>query len=182
MEEQQEMAANAREVVLSKLQDTLRVRMEQRRKEGAGGGATGARLLSRVIDELFEEWDKDGNNLITREELTRGLNKLGIYLSATRELFRLADPDHSKSIDPAEFRAFLSDLQTLADEPELLSRQAMPTVQLTSKAEEREHPRVDDCGLLAACAAASSGGGGGGGGDSRRVGEARRAASMSSVV
>ncbi|CAN0298684.1 unnamed protein product [Ectocarpus sp. 12 AP-2014] len=147
------------------------------------------------MDELFEEWDKDGNKLISREELTRGLNKLGVYLSATqaRELFRLADPDHSKSIDPAEFRAFLSDLQTLADEPELLSRQAMLTVRLTSKvtlrlqrraiAEEREHPRVDDCGLLAACAAAGGGGGGGGGGGvSRRVGETRRAASMSSVV
>ncbi|CAM9675843.1 unnamed protein product, partial [Ectocarpus sp. 8 AP-2014] len=159
---------------------------------GAGAGATGARLLSLVMDEVFEEWDKDGNNLITREELTRGLNKLGVYLSATqtRELFRLADPDHSKSIDPAEFRAFLSDLQTLADEPELLSRQAMLTVQINSKvtlrlqrraiAEEREHPRVDDCGLLAACAAADSGGGGGG--VARRVGETRRAASMSSVV
>ncbi|CBN79536.1 similar to PLCeta2 [Ectocarpus siliculosus] len=136
------------------------------------------------MDELFEEWDKDGNNLITREELTRGLNKLGVYLSATqtRELFRLADPDHSKSIGPAEFRAFLSDLQTLADEPELLSRQVTLRLQRRAIAEEREHPRVDDCGLLAACAAADGGGGGGGGGVARRVGETRRAASMSSVV
>ena len=39
-----------------------------------------------------------------------------------RELFRLADPDHSKSIDPAEFRAFLSDLQNLENEPDQLSR------------------------------------------------------------
>ncbi|CAN0136988.1 unnamed protein product, partial [Ectocarpus fasciculatus] len=153
--------------------------------QGAGAGVTGARLLSLVMDDLFKEWDKDGNKLITRDELTRGLNKLGIYLSAiqARELFRLADPDHSKSIDPAEFRTFLSDLQTLADEPELLSRQAVFTLRLQRRtmAEEREHPRVDDCGLLAACAAAGGGGGGGGGGV-RRVGETRRAASMSSVV
>ncbi len=54
-----------------------------------------------------------------------------------KELFRLADPDHSKSIDPTEFREFLKDLQTLESEPALLSRQGW-----------RKHATVD---LFAGC-------------------------------
>lgn len=47
-----------------------------------------------------------------------------------KELFRLADPDHSKSIDPKEFRDFLDDLQTLESEPALLSRQGGENIQI----------------------------------------------------
>lgn len=42
-----------------------------------------------------------------------------------RELFRLADPDHSKYIDPGEFKAFLADLQSLENDQGSLSRRAV---------------------------------------------------------
>ncbi len=57
--------------------------------QGCGGGAAaaaaaGATPLSLAMDELFEEWDTDGNKQITKNELRRGLIKLGVYLSAVR--------------------------------------------------------------------------------------------------
>lgn len=47
-----------------------------------GCGAAGATPLSRAMDELFEEWDTDGDKKITKNELERGLINLGLYLSA----------------------------------------------------------------------------------------------------
>ena len=56
-------------------------------KAGGGGNAAAAKcdaLLSprsRAMDEWFGEWDKDGNGVITQDELAEGLQKLGLYLS-----------------------------------------------------------------------------------------------------
>eukprot|EP00752_Nemacystus_decipiens_P003659 g3373.t1 len=108
--------------------------------------------LSRAIDDLFGEWDTDGDNNITKDELSRGLANHGVYLSSIqmRELFRLADPDHSKSIDPAEFRNFLSDLQPEENEPARFSKQLSMRLQRCSLPDQIRSrvPRLDDCKLL----------------------------------
>ncbi|CAM9585082.1 unnamed protein product [Choristocarpus tenellus] len=71
-----------------------------------------------AIEHWFSEWDKDKNGVISRHELQQGIKSINIFLSEVelKELFRLADPDHSKSIDLEEFKVFLSDLKQLEDE------------------------------------------------------------------
>ncbi|CAM9222132.1 unnamed protein product [Pylaiella littoralis] len=173
IERQQEMAASAREAVLEKLRETIHLKMEGYKKaaHAVGGGVDGVRAspLSRAMEDLFGEWDTNGDGKITRQELARGLSNIGVYLSSLqlRELFRLADPDHSKYIDPGEFKAFLADLQSLENDQGSLSRRAVHGVavvqvtlrlQLRATAEEEAHPLQDECGLLAAaCGGAEAG-------------------------
>ncbi|CAM9172321.1 unnamed protein product [Scytosiphon promiscuus] len=153
IEEKQEMAAKAREEVLAKLSVTLREMMDKHWTEAVNHGGGGSRALSLAIDDLFTEWDRNDDNKISKDELARGLNNHGVYLSTVqlKELFRLADPDHSKFIDPAEFREFLSDLQSLGDEPKALARQLTERLERRSLAENR-HSRMlraaDECHLL----------------------------------
>lgn len=66
------------------------------------------------------------------------------------ELFRLADPDHSKSIDLDEFRHFLSDLRSLETEPERFQEKMDMRVRRCSRAEAMETRRScqDEFGLF----------------------------------
>lgn len=69
-----------------------------------------------------------------------------------RELFRLADPDHSKTIDLVEFRAFLSDLPSLETEPERFLRGLqLRTERSFRQVEQDRSKRMKATGLLARC-------------------------------
>ena len=46
------------------------------------GGALSPR--SRAVNKWFADWDRDGNGMISRKELERGLRKLGIFMSEVK--------------------------------------------------------------------------------------------------
>lgn len=67
-----------------------------------------------------------------------------------RELFRLADPDHSKSIDLEEFRSFLSNLRSCENEPELFRRELqLRYFRSNKKLEEERQSLMVEAGLVA---------------------------------
>lgn len=67
-----------------------------------------------------------------------------------KELFRLADPDHSKSIDLAEFRVFLFDLQSLETEPERFQREMVSRLERSVRTMKARSVGKDEFGLFSA--------------------------------
>ena len=65
-----------------------------------------------------------------------------------KELFRLADPDHSKSIDLDEFRLVLADLHSLETEPERFQRRQASRFERSAWAESSPSIKSDKFGLF----------------------------------
>lgn len=76
-----------------------------------------------------------------------------------KELFRLADPDHSKSIDLAEFRVFLSDLQSLETQPERFQREMASRLERSGRSMKTRSMGKDEFGLFSAAFHPLGGGG-----------------------
>lgn len=96
-----------------------------------------------------------------------------------KELFRLADPDHSKSIDLEEFRTFLSDLRSLEHEPKLFQQEVELRIGRSSRVnQERRESKILEMGLLSESYVAI----GGGNNSRRRFRVPGRAMSMGRVV
>ena len=64
-----------------------------------------------------------------------------------KELFRLADPDHSKSIDLDEFRIFLADLQRLDTEPERFQIELASRLNRSARIGSSRSSSSDEVGL-----------------------------------
>ena len=64
-----------------------------------------------------------------------------------KELFRLADPDRSKSIDLDEFRIFLADLQSLETEPERFQIKLASRLERSARTGSSRSSSSDEFGL-----------------------------------
>ncbi|CAM9970093.1 unnamed protein product [Discosporangium mesarthrocarpum] len=125
----QEEAEEMRQRVLVLLHDALQSKMDQALTEAGDNNDQGMHLLrmrlqsesisprTAAVEHWFAEWDTNKDNVISRKELEKGLKGINLILGERmlRELLRLADPDHSKSIDLEEFKLFLSDIKNLEE-------------------------------------------------------------------
>ena len=74
-------------------------------------------------------------------------NKRTTLQAQLKELFRLADPDRSKSIDLDKFRMFLADLQSLETEPERFQVELASRLERSARSESSGSLSSDEFGL-----------------------------------
>ncbi|CAM9808147.1 unnamed protein product [Pylaiella littoralis] len=114
---------------------------------------------------LIKRWDEDNSGTLSYKELEVGLKEIDLVLSSTqrRELFRLADPDRSGSVDVNELADLLYDVQMAA---------AAETSQGEEEEEQAEVAAAAVAGRQGAVGEGATGGNftaGDGGGDDRMV-------------